>query len=127
MTLLSRLYEVPNLPSYPLPATLERLHGGPFGFTGPRLFANFVTSLDGVVALPHVAGSPAVISGKSEADRFLMGLLRACAGAVLIGATTLRAEPQHRWTQNMCIPRRAMTSHNCGANSGSPRARNSSW
>lgn len=104
MTLLERLYEASNLPTYPLPATLERLHGGPFGFSSPRVFANFVTSLDGVVALSGVAASPAVVSGKSEADRFLMGLLRACAGAVLIGASTLRAEPEHRWTPEHIYP-----------------------
>ncbi len=104
MTLLERLYEASDLPAYPLPATLERLHGGPFGLSSPRLFANFVTSIDGVVALPHVKASPAVISGKSEADRFMMGLLRACAGAVLIGASTLRAEPEHRWTPEHVYP-----------------------
>ncbi|MFN2555546.1 MAG: dihydrofolate reductase family protein [Nitriliruptorales bacterium] len=105
MTLLERLHETAGLPTYPLSATLERLHGGPFGFSSPRVFANFVTSLDGVVSLPHVAASPAVISGKSEADRFMMGLLRACAGAVLIGASTLRAEPEHRWTPEHVYPR----------------------
>lgn len=105
MKLLERLYEASNLPAYPLPATLERLHDGPLGFSSPRLFANFVTSIDGVVSLPGVAASPALISGKSEADRYLMGLLRACAGAVLIGATTLRAEPEHRWTSEHVYPR----------------------
>lgn len=48
------------------------------------------------------AGS--VISGRNEADRFLMGLLRACADAVLLGAGTLRATPGHRWTPEHIYP-----------------------
>jgi riboflavin biosynthesis pyrimidine reductase len=101
---LRPLYEAPGLPSYELPRVIARLHGGPLGFTRPRLYANFVSSIDGVVALPTVPGSPSVISGKSEADRFMMALLRACAGAVLIGGGTLRAEPEHRWTPGHVFP-----------------------
>ena len=48
------------------------------------------------------AGS--VISGKEPSDRFLMGLLRACADAVLIGAGTLRATPGHHWTASHVAP-----------------------
>jgi riboflavin biosynthesis pyrimidine reductase len=107
MKLLERLYEAPHLPGYPLPAALERLHEGPLGFETPRVFANFVSSIDGVVALPNVDASPAVIGGASEADRFMMGLLRACAGAVLIGAGTLRAEPAHRWSPDHVYPQAA--------------------
>lgn len=98
------IYEAPELPSFELPGVLERLHGGSLGFTRPRLFANFVSSIDGVVALPAVPESPSVISGKSGADRFMMALLRACAGAVLIGAGTLRAEPEHHWTPDYVYP-----------------------
>ena len=66
---------------------------------------NFVESLDGVVALREVEGeSGGVISGGSAADRFLMGLLRACADAVLIGAGTLRAAPNDRWTADAIYP-----------------------
>ena len=48
------------------------------------------------------AGS--VISGRNRADRFLMGLLRACADAVLLGAGTLRATPGHHWTPQHIFP-----------------------
>ena len=67
--------------------------------------ANFVESLDGVVALPDARGeSGAVVSGGSEADRFIMGLLRACADAVLIGAGTLRAAPGDLWFADSIFP-----------------------
>ena len=36
-----------------------------------------------------------------------MGLLRACSGAVVIGAGTLRAEPRHRWTPGHVYPQAA--------------------
>jgi hypothetical protein len=90
---LDVLFEKSGLPSYDLPADLERLYGGGLGFEAPRLYANFVSSLDGVVALEGEKHSSQMISGQSEADRFVMGLLRACADAVLIGAGTLRAAP----------------------------------
>ena len=48
------------------------------------------------------AGS--IISGRNPPDRFLMGLLRACADAVLLGAGTLRATPGHRWTPEHIFP-----------------------
>ncbi len=99
---MERLFERPGLPAYGLPARLRARYGGDLGFSSPRLFANFVSSLDGVVAIG--TSPPSVISAHSETDRFVMGLLRACADAVLIGAGTLRAEPAHRWTpQFICL------------------------
>ena len=89
---------------YPLPEALERLHGDGFGFAGPLLYSNFVSSLDGVVALGDGRHAGSVISGRNPADRFLMGLLRACADAVLIGAGTLRATPDHLWTPEHIAP-----------------------
>ena len=44
------------------------------------------------------------LSGRNQADRFLMALLRACADAVLLGAGTLRATPGHRWTAEHVFP-----------------------
>jgi riboflavin biosynthesis pyrimidine reductase len=104
MKLLEPLFEAPGLPAYDLPSDLGERYGGPLGFPVPRLYANFVSSLDGVVALRATPASPSVISGRSEADRFVMGLLRACAQAVLIGAGTLRAEPDHLWTPEHIYP-----------------------
>ena len=37
------------------------------------------------------------ISGFYEPDRFVMGLLRALADVVLVGAGTMRAAQGHRW------------------------------
>jgi riboflavin biosynthesis pyrimidine reductase len=68
------------------------------------LYANFVQSIDGVVALPEGKSSGSVISGSSRADRFVMGLLRAQADAVLVGAGTLRGSPGHRWTAEFIAP-----------------------
>jgi riboflavin biosynthesis pyrimidine reductase len=69
------------------------------------LYANFVTSLDGIVAVaPAASGQGGLISGGLPADRFLMGLLRAFADVVLIGAGTLRAEPEHVWSAGRVYP-----------------------
>ncbi|MGO4756694.1 hypothetical protein AB4212_50220, partial [Streptomyces sp. 2MCAF27] len=93
---LEVLYEGPGLPCWRLPPALAALYGGDLGFTEPCVYANFVASLDGVVALgPEYRHSGSTISGREPADRFTMGLLRACANAVVIGAGTLRASPHH--------------------------------
>ena len=68
------------------------------------LYSNFVTSLDGVVTLGSNPSAGSLLSGRNQADRFLMGLLRACADAVLLGAGTLRATPGHRWTPEHICP-----------------------
>ncbi|MDQ6880365.1 MAG: dihydrofolate reductase family protein [Candidatus Dormibacteraeota bacterium] len=92
-----------ELPEYPLPADLKHLYGR-LGFSAPVLYSNFVSSLDGVVTLGSKPSAASVISGKNAADRFLMGLLRACADAVVIGAGTLRATPGHLWTPAHVFP-----------------------
>src|SRR5918998_1113636 len=104
MKLLEKLYAVPGPATKGLPSRLAELYDGHLRFGGPRVYANFVTSIDGVVALPSVNASPSLISAKSEADRFVMGLLRAFADVVLVGAGTLRAEPEHRWTPEFVYP-----------------------
>jgi riboflavin biosynthesis pyrimidine reductase len=84
--------------SEPLPPPLQELYGGGLELPPDLLYANFVTSLDGVAALPPPSQGTAAISGRNAADRFLMGVLRALADAVVVGAGTLRAEPRHLWT-----------------------------
>ncbi|HZO75213.1 MAG TPA: dihydrofolate reductase family protein [Ktedonobacteraceae bacterium] len=86
----------------PLPAELANLYG-PLGFPAhpdrPYIIGNFVTTLDGVVELDvpgHKGGGD--ISGFNQHDRMVMGLLRAAADAVIVGAGTLNASPGHRWT-----------------------------
>jgi riboflavin biosynthesis pyrimidine reductase len=98
------LFEELGLPAFELPDQIAKLYGGSLGFKEPCVFANFVTSLDGVAAIPLQERSSRLISGGSEADRFLMGLLRACADAVLIGAGTLRAHPKSTWTSGQGLP-----------------------
>lgn len=104
MAALECLYEEPGLPAYELPEELRARHGGPLGFSGPRLVANFVGSVDGVVAAPPLVQSARLISGGSESDRFLMGLLRACADAVVIGSGTLQASPSSLWKADGPFP-----------------------
>jgi riboflavin biosynthesis pyrimidine reductase len=87
-----------------LPRELAGTYAGTLGIARPRLFANFVSSVEGTVAFDGAGESGHVISGNSEADRFVMGLLRACADTVLIGASTLRASPTHLWTPARIFP-----------------------
>jgi riboflavin biosynthesis pyrimidine reductase len=94
---LELLFERADLPRFMLPEALSRIYGGGLGFAAPRLFANFVTSLDGVVSLAGKGESGHVISQNNEADRFVMGLLRACADAVVVGAGTFRRTPGALW------------------------------
>jgi riboflavin biosynthesis pyrimidine reductase len=91
------LFERSGLPVFNLPEPLAAAYGSDFGFESPRLYANFVASLDGVVGLQTAAESGTIISQNSEADRFVMGLLRACADAIVIGAGTFRKAPDHMW------------------------------
>lgn len=104
MTPLELLYEKPGLRSFGLPAALAAAYGGELGIDAPRVYANFVTSVDGIVALDGEVESGGIISGHSEADRFVMGLLRACADAVVVGAGTLRKTPNHLWTAERVAP-----------------------
>jgi riboflavin biosynthesis pyrimidine reductase len=57
-----------------------------------------------VVALPAAGESGRIISGGNEADRFVMGLLRACADAVIVGAGTFRKAPGHMWDADAIYP-----------------------
>ncbi|MGH3488227.1 MAG: RibD family protein, partial [Actinopolymorphaceae bacterium] len=99
------LYEASRLPHWDLPSPLAAVYGGDLGFTEPCVYGNFVASIDGVVALgPEHPSSGSAISAGEPADRFVMGLLRACADTVLIGAGTLRATPGHRWTPDHVCP-----------------------
>jgi len=85
-----------------LPPALEMLYGPlrlPAHPGQPYIIANFVSTLDGVVALnePGAKGG-GEISGFNQHDRAVMGLLRAIADVVIVGAGTLRSVPNHLWT-----------------------------
>ena len=98
------LFERDGLPRFGLPAALATIYGGDFGVARPALYANFVASADGVVALSAGGESGAVVSGNSKPDRFVMGLLRAVADAVLIGAGTFRAGTGDLWLPETAFP-----------------------
>jgi len=98
------LFEAEALPNVELPPELRRLYGSDLGFQEPRLYANFVSTLDGVVAIPAIPQSNSVIAADSDADRFLMGLLRAFADVILIGSGTLRSSPQGTWRPEKVFP-----------------------
>lgn len=104
---LDLLFERPELPDFDLPASLTAAYGGRLGFEATRLFANFVSSVDGVVALPDGGESGHIISQGSLADRFVMGLLRACADAVIVGAGTFRKSPGQLWHPDAIYPQGA--------------------
>jgi riboflavin biosynthesis pyrimidine reductase len=91
---LETLYDGSTGPGLPLPPELADFYGAlrfPLRERKPYVLANLVTSLDGVVSL-GVEGKAGgkEISGSNVQDRALMGVLRAAADAVVVGAGTLR-------------------------------------
>lgn len=115
----------------PLPAPLARLYGR-LAFPAPAaerawVVGNFVESIDGVVAFGDPATDPipralAEISGSDPHDRALMGLLRAVADAVIVGAGTLRAVPRHLWLPGFISPPYAQAWGDLRAALGKPPA-----
>ena len=89
---------------------------------GPYVFANFVSTLDGVVVLDsaHPGGGP--ISGNNQHDRMVMGLLRAVADVVIVGAGTLRSAPKHLWTAPCVYPALAESFESLRRALGKPEA-----
>ena len=72
----------------------------------PYCIANFVSTLDGIVSF-NIPGQSegAQISKSNEEDRFIMGLLRASADAVLVGSGTLQAVgPKGTWLPESVYP-----------------------
>ena len=108
MTLLGSplevLYEANGLPTFDLPNELQSAYGGSFGLAEPRVYANFVSTVDGVTAIPSLPNSNTLVAAGSASDRFVMGLLRACADAVVIGSGTLAAAPGSVWSAGQAYP-----------------------
>ncbi len=98
------LAEDEDLPRWDVPDQLAELYGGAIGLDEPCVVANFVESLDGVVAVPRLPRSHAVIGDESEADRFVLALMRACADAVVVGSGTLLASPKGTWRIDRAYP-----------------------
>jgi riboflavin biosynthesis pyrimidine reductase len=101
------LWEADGHPEQPLPDTLRALYGGGLGFDSPRLYANFVQTVDGVVAIPELEKSNALVADGSAADKFVMGLLRATADVILIGSGTMLASPKGMWRPAGVYPQAA--------------------
>ncbi len=105
---LETLYETKRGKTLPLPPQLARLYGRlrmPLERSRPHVISNFVTTLDGVVSLnvkAHASGGD--ISGFSAQDRMVMGLLRAIADVVIVGAGTLSVDRHHVWTAERAFP-----------------------
>jgi len=91
---LQLLDERPGQRFLELPDELSRLYGGGLALASPSVLANFVETIDGVVAMPDIERSNAIVSDDSEADRFVMGLLRATADVVVVGSGTMLASPK---------------------------------
>jgi riboflavin biosynthesis pyrimidine reductase len=109
---LQSLFEAPSGQELPLPSELASRYGPlrlPPYSGRPYIIGNFVTTLDGVVSLqaPGKKGG-GEISGNNRQDRFVMGILRACADAIIVGAGTLRDSPGHRWTAARVFPALAL-------------------
>jgi riboflavin biosynthesis pyrimidine reductase len=98
------LSEDEDLPRWDVPDSLAELYGGAIGLDEPCVVANFVESLDGVVAVPRLARSHALLGDDSDADRFVLALVRACADAVVVGSGTLLSSPKGTWRVDRAYP-----------------------
>jgi riboflavin biosynthesis pyrimidine reductase len=94
-----------------LPEGLRDRYDGDLSFPAapqerPYCIANFVSTLDGVVSFNLPGQSEgAQISNSNSEDRFIMGLLRASADAVLVGSGTLKAVgPLGTWLPESVYP-----------------------
>ena len=110
---IDRLFEAPapdrQARGGSLPPDLARRYGAdlaiPLRTDRPTIISNFVSTIDGVVAFDTEGRSGGQeVSGASTPDRFLMGLLRATADAVLNGAGTVRSGAHHRWSPGYVYP-----------------------
>jgi riboflavin biosynthesis pyrimidine reductase len=94
-----------------LPPGLRELYDGDLRFREPPaerpfVIANFVSTLDGVVSyeVKDQAGG-STVSGSDTADGFIMGLLRASADAIIVGAGTVQASsPEGLWIPEYTYP-----------------------
>ena len=85
--------------AFPLPRVIKERYG-PFGFPEPadpgrpHITSNFVMGLDGRASFRELKGcTGGKTVSRSREDRWLMDFLRAHHDAPLIGANTLREEP----------------------------------
>jgi riboflavin biosynthesis pyrimidine reductase len=94
-----------------LPSELRELYDGDLHFrpspaARPYVISNFVSTLDGVVSY-EIRGESggSTISASNPGDRFIMGLLRASADAIIFGAGTLQdVSAKSLWTPEDVYP-----------------------
>lgn len=102
------LYDGASGEVIPLPERLSEFVG-PIRFpargASPYVVANFVSTIDGVVALNSggKTGGGDISAGDAH-DRLLMGVLRAMAGVIVIGSGTLRGSSRHHWAPDEAAP-----------------------
>ncbi|MDE1820427.1 MAG: dihydrofolate reductase family protein [Euryarchaeota archaeon] len=112
MTPLEVLLERTKGPPFPLPPLLRGWYG-PLRLQArrgrPCVYANLACTLDGVASFGGRGSGGSDITGPFPPDRMVMGLLRAVADAVVVGAGTFRAIPHHRWIASQIYPRLAGT------------------
>ncbi len=105
---LELLFDADHGTDLPLPPELSALYGRlgfPARSSRPYIISNFVSTIDGVVALEAPGKAIGdIISGSNEHDSAVMGLLRSIADVVIVGAGTLRASPRHIWTAEHIFP-----------------------
>jgi riboflavin biosynthesis pyrimidine reductase len=85
---------------------LETEYGAALVLDPARVAVSFVSTLDGVVSFGLGRTDSRAVGGGLGADRLVMALLRAVAGAIVVGAGTLRATPDHQWTAETLLPTR---------------------
>jgi riboflavin biosynthesis pyrimidine reductase len=72
------------------------------------VFANFVSTIDGIVSFDVPGQDQAKqVSRGYAGDRFMLALLRGVADAVIVGAGTLRKERGSIWTAESILPKHA--------------------
>jgi len=105
--MLASLLERQDGDALPLTPDLLRRYGGELRMPSrrPYVFANFVSTVDGIVSL-GVPGHDRArdVSLGDPNDRFVLALLRAVSDAVIVGAGTLRKEPDSVWTAESVFP-----------------------
>jgi riboflavin biosynthesis pyrimidine reductase len=92
-----------------LPADVRETYGSDWRLPSPGerpyVYVNFVLSRDGRISFNEPGRmTGAEVAGFDAHDRWLMGLLRARADAILVGDNTLRIEPDHVWTAEHLCP-----------------------
>ena len=92
-----------------LPETFRQIYPGDWHIPTikdrPYIYSNFAKSRDGRITfnLPEWPGG-ADVTKANDHDRWLMGLLRTRADAVMNGDVTVNREPDHLWTAEFIYP-----------------------